>query len=96
MPSVTIDLSENAYKILRASVDSGDFASESEAIEDIIVSLCLERIPEVGSPKWEAYEKRLREEVVAALEEFEANPDSGFTGEEVLAHIAEERAIRAK
>ncbi len=87
---VTLDLNEKSYKTLRDAVESGEFASESEAIEDVITSLLFRRIPEKGSPGYAEYEAWLQEELKAAVAEFEANPSEFYTAEEVRAHLAED------
>ena len=90
--SITVDIAESSYKILREAADSGEFASESEAIDDLIVDLLFDKIPEVGSPRYEAYEKRLMEAALAADDELGKNLASELTSEQVRAHLAEELA----
>jgi len=93
---LTVDISEESYRILRQAVDAGDFASESAALDDLITDLLFDKIPEKGNPGYEEYEKRLHEELLEAVAEYEANPDDVFTSEEVLAHLAEDRTPRAQ
>jgi Arc/MetJ-type ribon-helix-helix transcriptional regulator len=87
---VTIELAEVSYKLLRHAVDSGQYSSESEVVEDFIAGLCLDPINEDGPE----FERWLREEVLAADDELEADPSSGLTPDQLRASLAEARLAR--
>jgi hypothetical protein len=77
---VTIELADASYQVLRRAVDSGQYASESAAVEEVIISgLCLEPAPQEGPE----FERWLREEVLAADDELEADLSSGLTPEQL-------------
>ena len=42
---VTIDLPEDSYNLLRSVIDSGEYASESDAIAYVIPSVFSRRVP---------------------------------------------------
>ena len=87
---VTVELAEGSYQLLRRAVDSGQYSSESEAVEDVLTALCLEPIAEEGPE----FERWLREDVLAADDELEADPSSGLTPEQLRAILAQARLAR--
>jgi Arc/MetJ-type ribon-helix-helix transcriptional regulator len=67
---------------LRRKVASGEYASESEMIADGLALLEDDK---------ETFERWLREDVIAACKEFEANPSSAISAEELLAKLERAR-----
>ena len=114
---VTIDLPEDSYNLLRSVVDSGQYASESDAIADLIPSLCFRDIPNettVAAMKagdrgevtkfasidelmadlhlvqdHETLKNWMREEVLPAIGDYDANPSSACTPEQLRHHLAQ-------
>ncbi|MBU1175499.1 MAG: type II toxin-antitoxin system ParD family antitoxin [Alphaproteobacteria bacterium] len=81
MPGVhkrTFSLTEAQAKYVDEKVASGAFASGSEVIREGLRSLQLRDA---------AIEKWLREEVVPTLEDYEANPESALSVDEVFDSI---------
>jgi putative addiction module CopG family antidote len=64
---------------VRAKVESGEYASESEVIREGLRALEMHD---------RALEEWLRNEVVPALEAIKANPSTGRTGEQVRESLA--------
>ncbi len=87
---VTITLRDETYQTLRRAVESGQYASESEAVADFITALDDEESPGDES----SIENWLSETVVPIALRMRANPAEGFTGEEVLAHLKEDLGLR--
>lgn len=90
---LTIRLPADMVARLRDRIATGEFADESAAIEDAImaaeeVDMFADEEPEMSAEEiaW------VREEVAAALREYDRDPSSGLTAEQVLAHLAEEHA----
>ncbi|MDI7776429.1 type II toxin-antitoxin system ParD family antitoxin [Asticcacaulis sp. EMRT-3] len=73
--------------MIRAKVRSGEYASESEVVRDGLRSLLA---------RDRAMEKWIQDEVIPALDAYEANPDKVYTPDEVRAHLAERREARAR
>jgi len=82
-----IELPEEMANAVRAQVESGRFASESEAVAAAL-TLLREQDEEELEP-W------VRDEIAAAHAEWKANPTGGIPIEEVNAGLDEERARRA-
>lgn len=78
-----IELPEELADALRADVESGRFASESEGVAS---ALTLMREQDE-----EELEDWVREEIAAAYDEWKANPTEVYTIEEVRAHLNERR-----
>lgn len=72
---------------VRARVDSGDYASESEVIREGLRALEAQE---------EAIERWLRTEVVAIYDELKAHPERAVPIEEVRAELARLRRDRKK
>jgi Arc/MetJ-type ribon-helix-helix transcriptional regulator len=84
---VTVEIADNSYQLLRRAVESGQYRSESEAVEDVLTALCLEPIVHEG-PEFEQW---LREDALAADDELEADPSSGLTTEQLRSSLAQAR-----
>ncbi len=80
-----IELPGEAAAIVDARIASGRNASASEVVQE-----ALELLEEQDSPL-EDWEER---ELVAAYDEWKANPTGGIPIEEVSARLEEERALR--
>lgn len=78
-----IELPEELAEFVRADVQAGRFANESEAIAS---ALTLMR--EQGEDEMEDW---VREEIAAAYDECKANPGDVYTVEEVRTHLEERR-----
>jgi len=77
---LTITLPRALADMVRAKVESGEYASESEMVRESLAAL-------LG---WDHdLERWLREEVVAAYQEMKADPTTGLTVEEVKASLAQ-------
>jgi putative addiction module CopG family antidote len=83
----SITLPHDMAKQVERKVKSGDYASVSEVVRDGIRTL-LDRDA--------AIEKWLREEVVKSYDQYEADPSSASSGEEVMARIRSRYAREAK
>jgi antitoxin ParD1/3/4 len=91
-----ITLPQTFADLLRKKVSSGEFESESDVVLSALMAL------EEGDSSHDFdegdIEKWLRDEVVPIALRMEANPDEGYSGEEVLAMLKkdiEERSDRA-
>lgn len=82
-----IELPEELAEAVRAHVEAGRFASESEA-----VAAALTLLREQDEDELEDW---VREEIAAAYDEWKANPTGGIPIDEASARLAEERARRA-
>jgi len=83
---LTITLPKTFAEAIRRKVSSGEFESEA----DVIVS-ALMALDDEAEPHDEAtIEKWLKEVGVPIALRMEANPDEGYTGEQVLAHLEED------
>ena len=80
---VTIELTDDSYQMLRQAIDSGEFESESDVISCGLMALGDPDLPS-NKDKIEAW---LRDEVVPIALRVQANPGSGYTSEEVMAHL---------
>lgn len=85
-----IELPEGMAEGVRARVESGEFASESDVVATGL-RLLDDRDSEVDDPKLDAW---LRTEVAAAYDEWKANPSGGMTIDEVHAYLDQERERR--
>lgn len=81
-----IELPEELADAVRAQVESGRFASESEAVAAALTLL--------GEQDEEELEDWVREEITAAYDEWKANPSEVYTVEEVRAHLDQRRKSR--
>jgi antitoxin ParD1/3/4 len=84
---ISVSLPEQLAALVQRKVASGEYADESDVICD---SLQLLDEQENGLERW------LREEVVAASQELNADPSSGLTSNEVLAGLEAARRQRKK
>ena len=84
---VTIDLPEHAYQSLRTLVGSGQYDSESDVISEALAMLRLDPVQdqETTLKNW------MLEEVLPAVDEFDADPSSGLTSEQLRIHLAQAR-----
>jgi putative addiction module CopG family antidote len=84
---LVVTLPEAMAELVRRKVASGEYADESEVIRD---SLTFLEDHEQSLERW------LREEVVPACLEMEANPSSGMSSSEILASLEAARRERQK
>jgi putative addiction module CopG family antidote len=83
--SLSITLPEDLAEMVKAKVQSGEYASESEVVQDSLhamfndTGLNLHHDPEI--------ERWLREEVVPTLREVDAHPEQLLTVDEVSQRI---------
>ncbi len=89
--SVTVQLPEDAYRVIQRSIDSGEYASESD-----VIAAALAAQDEDLHAKEDAIEAWLRETVIPIALRMEANPNEGFTGDEVLAHLQDDLRLLEK
>ena len=84
---IQVELSEFAYKILQRMIEEDFFNSESEALEQALCELELQGKENAANPvfPWTP------EEVNAAIAEADADPDGGYTVEQVREHFAIKR-----
>ena len=86
---LSIELSEELAEIVDALVVSGSYADASEVIQEAL---------ELFTRQDEPLEDWVRTEMVAAYDEWKANPSGGLTVDEVREHLRkarEERQLRA-
>jgi Arc/MetJ-type ribon-helix-helix transcriptional regulator len=86
---LSIELPEDAAEIVDALVASGSYADASEVIQDAL---------ELFTRQDEPLEDWVCTEMVAAYDEWKANPSGGLTVDEVREHLRkarEERRLRA-
>jgi len=79
---LTITLPAGMAELVRRKVTSGEYSNESEVIADSLALLEDDK---------ETFERWLREDVIAACEEFEADPSSAISAEELLAKLERAR-----
>ena len=82
---LSIELPEEAARIVDERIASGRNSSESEVIQE-----ALERLAEQDGP----LEDWVLQELAAGYDEWKANPNGGIPIEEVSARLEEERALR--
>ena len=87
MPTQTfsITLPQSSADALRQMVESGEFATESDA-----VLAALMAFDEATSDEGDPMEEWLRDEVPAIATRMRANPAEGFTLDEVKAHLEDD------
>lgn len=86
---LTIELSKEMAEIVDALVETGRYADASEVIQEAMELFMREDEP---------LEDWLRTEMVAAYDEWKANPSGGLTIDQVREHLRkarEERQLRA-
>lgn len=74
---------------MRAKVAAGDYADLGELVQDALLSLALDRL-ERERP---ALDDWIQREVLSAMREYDGNPASAFTVDEVIAHLRADSAI---
>lgn len=85
-----VELPEGLADAVRARVQSGEFADESEVVATGL-ALLEDRDRDSEDPELESW---LRREVVPAYEEWKASGETGLTADEVRASLARRRAAR--
>ena len=83
----SITLPHEMAEAVEAKVKSGSYASVSEVLRDGVRAL-IERDS--------AFEKWLREEVVASIEEYEADPSAAIPADEMMQRLRARAAERKK
>lgn len=83
----SITLSHELAEMVRAKVQSGEYASESEVIRDALRALHRHE---------RALEKWLREDVAAAYDAMQANPSRGVSVERVRVRLSAARKSTRK
>jgi Arc/MetJ-type ribon-helix-helix transcriptional regulator len=78
---------EAAIKFVRSKVSSGEYASESDVINDIVAAIQHE---DAELEQW------LKEVVRARYDSYHANPSSAIPIEQVEEHLQERRRRRAE
>lgn len=81
-----IELPEELADAVRAQVESGRFASESEAVAAALTLL--------REQDEEELEDWVREEIATAYDEWKANPSDVYTVDEVRAHLEQRKQKR--
>jgi Arc/MetJ-type ribon-helix-helix transcriptional regulator len=85
-----IELPETLAEGVRARVESGEFADESEVVATGL-ALLEDRDGEEEDPELEAW---LRGEVVPAYREWKSSGEKGLTADDVRASLARRRSAR--
>jgi Arc/MetJ-type ribon-helix-helix transcriptional regulator len=85
-----VELPDALADSVRARVESGEFADESEVVATGLAML-EDRDREEDDPELEAW---LRREVVPAYEEWKSGGQKGLTADEVRASLARRRSAR--
>jgi len=85
-----VELPESLADGVRARVESGEFADESEVVATGL-ALLEDRDREADDPELEAW---LRREVVPAYREWKASGEKGLTADEVRASLARRHSRR--
>ena len=87
---LTISLPTTLADKMRASVAAGDYANESELIRDALQLFELDQDDADAGSDW-AF---VRTEVLAALAEYDQDPTTGYTIDEVRRRLTAKRAAR--
>jgi len=74
---------------VQAKVASGEFASESDVVQEGLLHLSADPDAARHGMSTEEFEAWLRAEALPALEDLDAEPSRGLTIEQVRAHLAE-------
>jgi Arc/MetJ-type ribon-helix-helix transcriptional regulator len=85
-----VELPESLADGIRARVESGEFADESEVVA-VGLALLEDRDREADDPELESW---LRREVVPAYQEWKASGQKGLTADQVRASLASRRSRR--
>jgi Arc/MetJ-type ribon-helix-helix transcriptional regulator len=83
---ITITLPQPYADAVRQRVSSGQYDNEIDVVISALQLLDHEEAPHEG----QEFESWLRETVVPIAIRKEANPESGYTAEQVLAHIRQD------
>ena len=88
--SLTIELSEEAFSFVQQRLESGAYGSPSEIIEDAILDsdLSAEQFPLSSGQDEHGW---LRDEVTAAFDEHEVDPQTVYSSAQVRTYLAEQR-----
>jgi len=88
--SLTIELSDIAFRTLQDKVSSGRYASVNNVIEDALMDwdLPVEALPPANG---RSYDEWMRDEAIAAYDEHLANPGDVYNSQQVLTYLAEQR-----
>ncbi len=81
---LSITLPIGMAQLVRAKVESGEYASESEVIRDGLRAL---------QARDQAVERWLREEVAPAYEAMKADPSRGIPADQMRAALTEKQAV---
>jgi antitoxin ParD1/3/4 len=81
--TLTITLPQPMAELIRQKVESGEFADES----DVVISGLMALDSQDSADDEEEIEAWLRDEVVPIALRMQANPGTGYTSEEVMAHL---------
>lgn len=84
---LSITLTKEQAQMVKAKVESGEYASESEVIREGLRYL---------QERDRAFEKWLREEVVPAYEEWKADPSTAIPLDQVVAELRAHHGRRMK
>lgn len=84
---MSITLPNDMAEMVRAKVEAGEYASESEVIRDGLRALAA---------RDRAVEKWLRETVVPTAKALQADPNQGLTADQVREHLAKRRKAATK
>ena len=89
---LTIPLSVETADAMRSQVAAGDYADLGELVEAALLSLGLDRFAE----EHPVDDEEFRRQVLAALAEYDRDPSSALTIDEVKVRLATDRAQRAR
>jgi putative addiction module CopG family antidote len=84
--TMTVKLSPEARKFIRSRVESGEYASEDEVLNEGVSAL--------RRSEAEERDRFIREEVLPSIEEHRLNPSSSITADELMLEMAAWRAER--
>lgn len=90
---LTISLPAEMVARLRDRVRAGEFADESAVIEDALADAEAIQLAEALAPLMsdEEADQWVRTEVTAALEEYDRDPSSAVSADQILADLAADR-----
>jgi antitoxin ParD1/3/4 len=85
--SLRVTLTEDMAEMVRAKVESGEYASESEVVGDALRAL---------QDRDDALTRWLKEEVAAAYDEYQADPTNVIDADEMMERIEESYRAHAR
>lgn len=88
MEQFTISIPVEVADGMRAKVAAGDYADLGELVQEALLALTLDRL----GRKHPVADEWIKTEVLSAMEEYDRDPATAFTVDEVLAHLRADAA----